>query len=203
MSVTSTFREVRFPAEISYGSKGGVSFNTTIFEATSGIEQRNINWSKGRGKWDVSHGIKTRDQMNELIAFFTVMQGKAYSFRFKDWGDFYLTNQKIGTGDGSNKNFQLIKSYQVGSFKYDRTIKKPVAGTIAGVLVGGVPTAGTLNTTTGVLSFGTAPTNGADVVVGYCEFDVPARFDTDKMEVAHDFWETMSWSSIPVVEVRL
>lgn len=34
------------------------------------------------------------------------------------------------------------------------------------------------------------------------EFDVPMRFDTDRMAVSLDTWDAKSWNSIPLVELR-
>jgi uncharacterized protein (TIGR02217 family) len=203
---SSTFREEQFPTDISYGSRGGSGFKTTVFATTAGFEQRNINWSQSKGAWDVAYGIKTLDQMSDLIAFFMTMMGKAYAFRFKDWADFQISNQQIGTGDGKTASFQLSKTYQVGTFGFTRTILKPVAGTLTTVLVGGALAnpQPTINTTTGLLTFnGLAPVVGAPIVVSYVEFDVPARFDIDKLDISQDFYEVESIASIPVVEVRL
>lgn len=54
------FHEVRFPTDISYGSNGGPGFLTNILELASGHEQRNIEWSLAKAKYDVQYGIKTR-----------------------------------------------------------------------------------------------------------------------------------------------
>ena len=206
MPITNVFREVQFPADISYGSKGGSGFNTTIFETTGGFEQRNINWSRPRGEWDVSHGIHSRDDMDDLIAFFMAMQGKAYAFRFKDWADYKIANMTIGTGNGSNRVFQLSKTYLAGgnaSYGFTRIIKKPVAGTLQTVTVNGSSAPFSVDITTGLITMNNAPTNGAAVNVVYAEFDVPVRFDTDALDVQQDYWNTESWNSIKVKEVRL
>lgn len=214
--MTTTFIETQFPPEISYGSKGGSGFNTTVFETTAGFEQRNINWSKSKGKWDVSYGIKDRSQMDAMIKMFMACQGKAVAFRFKDWADFYIANQQIGVGTSTNgtnglASFQIVKDYTDANslVTFTRTIVKPISGTLTTLLVNGTPkTAGThfnINYTTGIVTFttGNHPATGQAVVVTYIEFDVPARFDTDELDVKQDFWEVESWEGIPVVEVRL
>jgi hypothetical protein len=63
-------------------------------------EQRNINWSSARGRWDVASGLKKQTQLDTLIAFFRARKGRAHGFRFKDWTDYKATGQAIGTGDG-------------------------------------------------------------------------------------------------------
>jgi uncharacterized protein (TIGR02217 family) len=61
----------------------------------------------------------------------------------------------------------------------------------------------TVDTTTGIVTL--SPTLTLTVgnrIVGACEFDVPARFDTDDMKITITTTEIMSWPSIPVVETR-
>lgn len=227
------FHEVLFPADISYGSAGGASFKTTVFMADSGYEQRNIDWSMVRCEFDVSQGIKEVEQMESLTGFFMARYGRAYGFRFKDWNDFWITNQNIGTGDGTTTVFQFVKTYTSAqaesgqSWTYTRTLTKINWASVRNVLVGGVAkTEGsdfTVDYNTGKITFNTAPhtrldidgnpidaddtsttvhTPAAAVVIGYAEFHVPCRFDTDKLDVTQEFWNTSSWQSIPIVEVR-
>jgi uncharacterized protein (TIGR02217 family) len=49
---------------------------------------------------------------------------------FKDWTDYKATGQLLGTGDGAQTQFQLVKRYPSGSVIEIRTIAKPVAGTV-------------------------------------------------------------------------
>ena len=106
------FAEVQFPPEISYGSKGGAMFSTSVISSYSGHEQRNINWSQARARYDIASGIKDEKQRLELIAFFRARRGRAIGFRFKDWSDYTAKNQLIGKGDGRRKNFQFLKRYK-------------------------------------------------------------------------------------------
>ncbi|HEX7775227.1 MAG TPA: DUF2460 domain-containing protein, partial [Parvibaculum sp.] len=104
-------------------------------------------------------------------------------------------------------NFQLVKTYESGGANYVRMIAKPVAGTVR-VAVGGVEKiAGadfSLDAATGLVTFtpGAIPGAGAAVSAGF-EFDVPARFDTDFLEINLGAFEAGSIPAIPVVEVRI
>lgn len=203
---TTVFVETQFPSDISYGSTGGSGFSTTVFTTEGGWEQRNMNWSMTRAEFDVSQGIKTQDQMDILIQFFMAMRGKAYGFRFKDWSDYYIANQQIGVGDGTTTVFQLVKTYSdpLDAASFTRTIKKPVNGTLSTVLVGGVPTTSyTVDYTTGLFTFAVAPLAAHPVTIVYVEFDVPCRFDIDKLNVRQDFFQVESWEGIKVMEIRL
>src|SRR5579864_9177684 len=124
------FIEVRFPTDIAYGSVGGPQYSTDIVITQSGYEQRNANWSQARACYNVAHGVKTQTQLDTLIAFFRSRKGRADGFRFKDWTDYNVTGQAIGTGDGTTAIFQLIKTYVSGSTSEQRVISKPVIGTV-------------------------------------------------------------------------
>lgn len=206
----SGFDEVRFPPEISYGSKGGPNFKTTVTELESGAEKRNQNWSRPRWEFDVQHGVKTWAQAQQLRSFFVGRRGKAYGFRFKDWGDYAITNQAFGTGDGARTTFQLRKSYDT-TRPFVRDIVKPVANSIPFLIVGSAPMVGavkilnidfTVDWNTGIVTFVAPPAAGQIISCPLGEFDVPVRFDTDLAEMVHDTWNTESWPSIPLVEVR-
>ena len=202
------FHDVRFPEEISYGSKGGPKFMTSIVTLASGKERRNIDWTQTRAEYDVAHGIKDRDQMEELRAFFYARWGRAHSFRFKDWGDFELINQPQGVGDGTTAIFQMRKQYASGPSTYIRDITKPVPGTLQGLYVNGVQrletTHWTCNYSTGEITFnpGFIPAAGQVIELLSGEFDVHCRFDVDHLDSTHDFWQTESWSTILLVEVK-
>lgn len=199
------FIEQQFPPNISYGSKGGPGFSTTVFISDSGAEQRNINWQDARARYDVSHGIKDIDDMDAILAFFYNVKGMAIGFRYKDWADYQLVDEPIGTGDASETVFQIIKTYTVGSEDYVRDIKKIVDGTLV-VKVDGVTqtltTDYTVNINTGVITF-VLPVPLNDVVTVTCEFDVPVRFDTDQMDITQEAWRLETWDSIPLVELKL
>lgn len=197
------FHEVRFPDDIAYGASGGPEFATTIVTMASGYEQRNINWQAARGRWDVASGLKNQTQLDTLLAFFRGRKGRAHGFRFKDWSDFKATGQLIGTGDGANKTFQLVKNYTSGAGSESRIIKKPVSGTTKIYLNGVQLTSGwSVSSSTGIVTINTAPGNGVPVTADF-DFDVPVRFDTDRMAVTIEFFNLHQWSGIPIVEIRV
>ena len=50
-------------------------------------------------------------------------------------------------------------------------------------------------------TFTAAPANGAVITADF-EFDVPARFDTDQMDITIETYELGRWGQIPIVEIR-
>ena len=198
----ASFHEVQFPPDIAYGAAGGPGYSTSVITTVAGYEKRNANWAAARGRWNVAQGLKTREQVASLIAFFRARKGRAYGFRFKDWTDFQALAQLIGTGDGVAKTFPLVKHYASGGITEARTITKPVTGTTK-IYLNGTPQASgwSVNTATGVVTFTAAPANGAVITADF-EFDVPARFDTDQMDITIETYELGRWGQIPIVEIR-
>ena len=205
------FHEVRFPDNISRGARGGPERRTQVVELASGDEERNASWANSRRRYDVAYGIRRADDLAAVVAFFEARSGRLHGFRYKDWADYKsalpsqaitATDQQIGTGTGSLQTFQLAKRYTSGAQTWVRTIAKPIAGTVR-VALGMVEqlSGWTMDTTTGVITFITAPGNGVIVRAGF-EFDVPVRFDSDTLDVTLDFERLGSITSIPLLEIR-
>lgn len=205
------FHEVRFPDNISRGARGGPERRTQIVELASGDEERNASWANSRRRYDAAYGIRRADDLATVVAFFEARNGRLYGFRWKDWGDYKsclpsgepsATDQVIGTGDGTATAFQLVKAYSSGAQTWTRSITKPVAGSVSVALDGVAQASGwSVDTTTGQITFITAPASGVIVSAGF-EFDVPVRFDTDRLDVTHDIERLGSITSIPLIEVR-
>jgi len=58
-----------------------------------------------------------------------------------------------------------------------------------------------VDTTTGVVSFATAPAEGVVITADF-EFDVPVRFDADQMDITIETYQHGTWDQIPVLEIR-
>lgn len=198
------FAEVQFPPDISYGAKGGPMYSTDIVSTYGGHEQRNINWNQARCKYNIASGVKTKEQWQELIAFFRNMRGRAIGFRYKDWSDYQGINQFIGKGDNRVKEFKLVKHYRFGNYGYDRIITKPVKNNFCRIYVDSVLANSdevALNYTSGLITFATAPKVGAEITADF-EFDVPVRFDTDYLDLSIDSYQLSSWQNITLLEIR-
>jgi uncharacterized protein (TIGR02217 family) len=209
-----SFHEVRFPAALSAGSSGGPERRTEIVTLSNGFEERNSPWAQSRRRYDAGLGMRSLDDLAEVIAFFEARHGQLHAFRWKDWTDFKscrpsaqpaAADQAIGTGDGAATSFGLRKAYASGAQTYWRPIGKPVAGTVV-VAVDGVALApGTdfgVDDAVGQVQLTAAPAPGATVTAGF-EFDVPVRFDTDRITTSLSGFAAGEIPSIPVIEVRL
>lgn len=208
------FHEIRFPANLSFGSVGGPERRTEIVTLQNGHEERNTPWAHSRRRYDAGLGLRSLEDVETLIAFFEARSGQLHGFRWKDWADYKsgtaaralaFDDQVIGTGDGLTRVFQLTKTYRSGEQSYARPIRKPVAGSVL-VAVAGDQKAETLEFTvdpaTGEVTFDVPPPLGAQVTAGF-EFDVPVRFDTDRIQVSVASFQAGDVPAVPVVEVRL
>ncbi|MEJ8476875.1 DUF2460 domain-containing protein [Roseibium algae] len=205
------FDEVQFPVIVARGASGGPERRTEIVELTSGHEERNTPWADSRRSYDVGSGIRSADDLADVVAFFEARSGRLRGFRFKDWSDFKSckpsgeiseTDQFLGVGDGDTTAFQLVKAYSSGGRSWSRGISKPVAGSVV-VAVGGVSQGSgwSVDTSTGSITFDVAPTSG-NVTAGF-EFDVPCRFDTDQLQTTLRIHRLGEIRAIPIVEVRI
>lgn len=204
------FHDVRFPPRISHGSRGGPERKTIVVALGNGHEERNQQWAASRRRYDAGYGIKTVDELHEVIAFFEERRGRLTAFRWKDWADFKscapraevrATDQPLGFGDGATKVFQLRKTYGGAFNTYLRDITRPVAGSVLIGFDGGPVESGfSVNHASGLVTFDAAPALGVTLTAGF-EFDVPARFDTDRLEIQLDDHCLGSVPNIPIVEV--
>ncbi|MDP0928242.1 DUF2460 domain-containing protein [Paracoccus onubensis] len=208
------FHEVRFPAHLSFGSVGGPERKTEIVALASGHEERNTPWAHARRRYDAGMGLRSLDDMAAVVEFFEARAGRLHGFRWKDWADYKscvpsrspgFEDQQIGVGDGVTRRFQLIKRYQSGPGQYERPVMKPVAGSVRAGIAGDelFPEDGfELDHARGEIIFAAPPGIGASVTAGY-EFDVPVRFDTDRLAVSMASFQAGEIPEIPVVEIRL
>ena len=209
-----SFHEVRFPAALSAGSSGGPERRTEIVTLSNGFEERNSPWAQSRRRYDAGLGVRSLDDRAEVIAFFEARHGQLHAFRWKDWRDFKscrpsaspaATDQMLGTGDGATTLFGLRKGYVSGAQTYWRPIAKPVAGTVIVAVDGVALVEGTgfgVDAANGQVQLTVAPPAGTAVSGGF-EFDVPVRFDTDRILTSLAGFVAGEIPSIPVVEVRI
>jgi TIGR02217 family protein len=209
-----SFHEVRFPVDISLASSGGPERRTDIVLLGSGRESRNARWHHARRRYEAGYGITTLDALAAAVAFFEERRGRLYGFRWRDRLDFKSclpsqepapTDQAIGTGDGERANFQLVKQYGGAHAPYVRPIAKPVEGSVRVAVAGQELTAGldfTCDATTGLVTFaeGRIPAPDTAVTAGYL-FDVPVRFDTDRLEVDFAAFSAGAIPQLPVIEI--
>lgn len=208
-----TFHDVRFPTSLSFGSAGGPERRTEIVTLANGFEERNSPWAHSRRRYDAGMGVRSLDDVALLTAFFEARHGQLFAFRWKDWADYKSGapsasidhgDQDIAVGNGLDVAFSLSKKYSSGGQSYVRPILKPVPGTVR-VAVGSVELSSTefaIDYSSGTVTCVTPPPSGAVVSAGF-EFDVPVRFDTDRIVTSMASFQAGEVPDVPVVEVRI
>lgn len=208
------FHDIRFPATLSFGATGGPERRTEIVALQNGHEERNSPWAHSRRHFDAGVALRSLDDLELLIGFFEARAGQLHGFRWKDWSDYKSCppskglshlDQPLAMGDGQRRRFELIKSYRSGEQIYRRPISKPVIGTVLVAIADDPKVEGVefeLDPQTGEVVFATAPPVGAQVTAGF-EFDVPVRFDTDRIDVSVASFQAGDVPHVPVIEVRI
>ena len=205
------FHDVRFPVDIALDSEGGPTRRTEIVALANGREHRNARQARSRRRYNAGTGVKSLDQLQEVIAFFEARMGALHSFRWRDpvdWSSGPASrspepfDQEIGLGDGEATTFQLTKRYESGGEHILRTITKPVSGTVR-IAVANTELAVdgfTVDYATGEATLLEAPAAGAPVTAGF-EFDTPVRFDTDELRISLAAFRAGEAPSVPFIEV--
>jgi uncharacterized protein (TIGR02217 family) len=156
--------------------------------------------------------VRSLDDLHTLLTFFEARRGRLHGFRWRDPVDWKScapsavvspTDQALGTGDGAQTAFQLIKRYADAEGASDRIITKPVAGTVLVALDGGALTEGadfSVDATTGVVTLSAAPSTGVAITAGF-EFDTPVRFDLDQLTLSLEAFNAGDTPDAPVIEI--
>lgn len=231
--MTSYLTNVRLNENIERGALGGGRFNTSVLELDSGFEKRNINWSIPRAEFDIGFGLLIKFQadptdtqldLDELISFFYVVNGRAFSWRFKDWSDFEIgyengsttgiSTQFLGLGDDTTTDFQIFKRYSFGGKTFDRLgLTKMIDNSRVVLNKDGVlqanPADYTIDADRGLFKLVVAPAStggtgpgGEELLEFRCEFDLHMRLDTDDLKVNLEMFNAGSWPNIPILELR-
>ncbi len=161
------------------------------------------------------------DFCSDMPGYRTNISESAHEDELPAQGD--ITPQPMGrvgdltsiTGDGATTTFQMMKTYTSGGSSQIRPVTKFVYGGVVArqprIFVGAVlytegggGTGYSIDTTDfdGIVTFNVAPAAGLAVTADFL-YDVPVRFDTDRMEGTIVHFNTHSWTGIDVVEVRV
>jgi uncharacterized protein (TIGR02217 family) len=173
-------------------------FSTIITASDSGAEQANRRWRHPLYSYQLPEAIRSHADYEAIRDHWLAMGGPAQTWPWKDPLDFASraliapnrssdvdgADQLLGTGDGVQAQYQLIKTYTVGAQSYVREITLPVVDSVV-VLVDGdapedliIPLTWTVSRPGGVIQFDGPVPLGMPVTAGYL-FDVEVRFEAD------------------------
>jgi len=176
-----SFIDSRFPESYAYGAVASDDWQLEVVETSNRREARNAPTADPRRSWDLSTTAKSSEQKAGINAFFMATRGGLHAFPFRDLFDYELERSTIGTGDGGEDGFQLVKPYTIAAETYERPLTKPITATVR-VWVNGIEQVSgwTVSRTTGIVTFTSPPAMSA-VIEASCEFDVPVRFAQSRL----------------------
>lgn len=178
--MANEFVEARLELGINYGASYGPRFNTAISVQADGHEYRRPLWDQPLLYASVGDRLVTEAELDYLIAFHAQTMGSYRGFRLKDWSDYKCTGIVWGNGAGA---YQVLKVYGFGGVNVLRPLTRLVAGTVQLFSNGVAATGGqySVNLDTGVITTGLGGT-----LTVTCEFDVPVRFEQDKIDFTYE-----------------
>jgi len=127
-----SFDNVRLPLDIERGVKVAPQFAVSKVRLANGFSRSLLRQNFPAREWNISYGLQnlTGAAVDEgLLAiynFYMARGGILNSFRLRDWIDYQLVQEIIGTGDAKEYQYQIIKTYtDFGSFARSQEITKP------------------------------------------------------------------------------
>ncbi|TIR00828.1 DUF2460 domain-containing protein [Mesorhizobium sp.] len=164
--------------------KSGPMFQTTATPLSGGYEDRNQDWEVARWRYDVELRNRPLSEMRLFLAHILGRRGRANAFPLRDPLDNALTDELIGTGDGTTAAFQIRRLYDDDDRPYYRnySIVSDLVVKVASV----TKTSGVhYNQANGVVTFtgGNIPAGGQAVTVT-CNVLILVRYDADYIPIS-------------------
>lgn len=207
--MAAIFDEILIDPEYAPGVKGGPEFATTIIENPfSGIRQAAVTRLDAIGRWSIDYQLLSEEALRNLHKFFNCRYGMARGFRFKAPIFNQVTGETFGTGDGAKTQFGLYITDTSAGVSNAKRIVKPVAGGLTydtrpnsvTIYKNGVAATATVSSTTGIVTFPTAPAAGV-VLTWTGSYDLPVRFGTDRFGGEYDEATNSLIGSIEIIEM--
>ncbi len=182
------FIETQLLSKVSYGLGSDPTFLTTRVALFSGIIVRNAERSLPLFEYNAPYQLIGEADHAVLYAAFLACLAGLHSFRFKDWADYQLITETLGTAaGGADETMQLIKTYTFGANSTVRNIIKPTGQ--ATLFEDGGALASSTDTTTGIVTF---TSSAGKVITATVDFDVPVMFMNDKLQSNFNNWQAHS-----------
>lgn len=199
---------VRLPTTVEKGVRGGPMFSTAVNRTDGGVTSTNQNWTYPLYSGQAGYGIRSKEDLFDVLDFFYARRGRLRGFLFKDWSDYELVNELIGTGTGALQDFQIVRNYADSVTPFIRKITRPIEFGTDGspdlvVSVSGVPISNTLWSLQpgGIVHFTIAPIAAAPITING-EFNIPVQFGSDHLPLEMELWNVGTIPQIPLMEVR-
>lgn len=119
----NNFHDILLPEFLNTHLKGGPSFATSHASSISGREIRIAEREYAVQKYNLSGSRINREQFERFNCFFRCRKGMNYAFRAKDYADFKLENQVVGSHNNKSLSFEIFKKYDDNISSYQRRIR--------------------------------------------------------------------------------
>lgn len=200
MVLANTILEIEYEP----GASGGPTFETRIKQHENGQETRFRVRTISRQRWNLGYGIAANTILLENVrAIFYAGFGRWDTFLVRDWSDYLITAGTIGTGDGIETLYQVVRQYiTTGGQIHERTLKRLDLTTLNVYVDGVLQTITTHYTvdTAGLITFVTPPADTLVVTVDV-EFYFLARLDIDDFQAVIVTADAGEMPDIPIIEV--
>lgn len=185
----------QFPS-MAWNSEKAQSWEVTVKK--SGTGKRKTMTSQAYPNWTIkcSYTALSQEEVERAAGFFAQVKGELLPFLWKDPEDYQEPNVRIGTGNGANKEFQLLRNY---ADEYVEPIYDVVPGTLM-AFVDGVTANYTLGTD-GLITMAAPPALGA-VVTATFEYYWRVAFDVDNVTFTNFWYNYYELKTITLVNVR-
>lgn len=185
------------------------AWKTRLQKSVSGRERRAQDQALPIWTWTLTYNF-LRDEaaagyneLRELMGFHAQQAGAFTPFLYTDPTDNSVTGQYLGTGNASQTQFQLVRNLDsaLPGGGYAEPITNPVS--VGPVYVNGVQTTGnSFSTTTGILTMGVAPANGAVVTADFT-YAFQVRFSDDTADFENFMFQLWRLRQVKLVSVLL
>lgn len=171
-------------------------FNTLIQSSESGAENRMALQIYPKWQVDLKYEFLRSNaglpELQQLLGFYLARLGPSDSFLFASPVDSTVALQPIGAGNGTNKDFQLMRA--LGGFS--EPVFWPVQASVQ-AYVGSTPVASSVGAY-GMLTLAVAPTVGASVFWSGSYY-YRARFADDKLDIKRFMYNLWSAGKVALV----
>lgn len=186
-------------------------WKTRVQKSISGRERRAQDQALPIWTWTLTYNF-LRDEaaegfneLRELMGFHAQQAGAFTPFLYTDPTDNSVTGQGLGTGNASQTQFQLVRNLDAAlpGGGWPEPITNPAA--LSAVYLNGVVQAASgysLNSSTGIVTFNTAPPGGAVVTADFT-YAFAVRFSDDTADFENFMFQLWRLKQVKLVSVLL
>jgi uncharacterized protein (TIGR02217 family) len=185
---------------LTFGVERTHKWSNTIMESVSGKETRVAYWNAASYTWTLNfeflRSSTSFSEFQNLWGFVSARRGRYDSFLYQDYIDNTVTGSAIGTGDSTNRAFQLLRQFG-GSSAVNEPVLAP--NVVSRVTVAGSSVSSTTfsvgawgSSLPGIVTFSTFAPSSAQAVAANFTYYFPVRFDADVTtftQFMYNLWE--------------